>query len=53
MFDLEKLDVVAHLIRSDVRIQEHKQGWFGSLEKCASGLDILNWIKDHAEPSEK
>ncbi len=52
VFDIEKLDVLAHLIRSDIRIQEYKSGWFGTPEKCASGLDVLNWIKDHAEQND-
>lgn len=53
LFDVEKLDVLAHLIRSDIRVVEHKSGWFSGIEKCASGFDILNWIKDHAEQNEK
>lgn len=53
VFDVDKLDVLAHLIRSDVRIQENKGGWFSDIEKCASGLDIVNWVKNHAEQVDK
>lgn len=53
VFDQEKLDVMAHLIRQDIRIQEVKQGWFGQPEKCASGNDIFTWVKDHAAIDDK
>lgn len=49
VFSVEKLDVLAHLIRTDIRIQEHQSGWFKAPEKCGCGLDIVTWIKEHTE----
>lgn len=53
VFDVNKLDVLAHLIRSDVHMEETKAGWFQKPEKCTTGYEIIKWIKDHIEKDER
>jgi hypothetical protein len=43
----------AELIRSDVKVQEYKNGWFGRHIRCVYGGDIYRWIKEHVESNEK
>jgi NIMA (never in mitosis gene a)-related kinase len=53
VFDINKLDVLAHLIRSDIPMEETKAGWLQQPEKCATGYDIIKWIKDHVEKDDR
>lgn len=52
-FQLEQLGDWAELIRSDVRIMDYKNGWFGKNIRCVYGGDIYRWILEHVESNEK
>lgn len=52
-YQLEQLGDWAELIRSDVKIQEYKNGWFGRQIRCVYGGDIYRWIKEHVEANDK
>ena len=48
IFDSNKLDVLAHIMRTDIKMEETKAGWFKGSMKCTNGNNIFNWIKTHA-----
>lgn len=49
IFDTDKLDLLAHLIRAEIPMEELKTGWLQKADKIGNGYDILKWIKDHIE----
>ena len=53
VFDVNKLDVLAHLFRSDIKVEETKPGWFRKTVKCANGNEIIRWIRDHVEKDDQ
>jgi len=53
VFDINKLEMLAHLIRTDINIEEINGGWFKRTEKSATGNSILNWLKEHIEKDDK
>ena len=50
---LEQLGEWAELIRSDVKAQDYKIGWFGKSMRVVYGGDIYRWILEHVESNEK
>ena len=52
-FDSSKLDVLAQLMRNDIRIEEVSSGWFKKQEKCASGYEIFRWVKGHIDNADE
>jgi len=53
IFGEDRLDMLAHLIRTEIDMEEAKSGWFQKAEKCGNGYDIHKWIKDHVEKDDK
>lgn len=49
VFDISKLDVLAQLMRNDIKVEEISNGWFKKQERGASGYEIFKWIKGHIE----
>lgn len=44
----------AHYIRQEVYIVDMKKKWYSSNPtKCASGIDIIKWVKEHLDNDEK
>lgn len=41
------------MIRSDVKVMDFKNGWFGKSLRCVYGGDIYRWILEHAESNDK
>jgi len=36
-------------MRQKIVIKDYPNGWFGKHLRCAKGIEILDWILNHAE----
>lgn len=52
-FDTNKLDLQAHLMRSDIFMEETNGGWFKKPEKYSNGRHIIKWVRDHVDKDDK
>lgn len=50
---VEMLEEWAEIMRSTIRIQDYKTGWFAKHTRCCMGGDIYEWLLDKAEPDQK
>ena len=51
--DFEQLEDWAEIMRSEIKIKDYPNGWFGKHLRCAQGTDIQKWLLEHADPDKK
>ena len=50
---IEQFEEMAVLMRKNIKISDHKAGWFGKHQRCTEGFRILEWIIQHVENNRK
>ena len=45
----DRLEDWVDIMRQNIPIKEHQNGWFSKRLRCAKGQDIFYWVQHHAE----